>query len=438
MTIPPLLHPLFSDNAVLQRDSPLTIWGWTTPGQVVTVQFDGVAQTVNADDNGRWEAGVAAHAAGGPYALEVASNGQTQTRQNLLFGDLWLCSGQSNMEWTIDNSNEAEAEIAAADFPDIRLLHVPRMTQKAPAETFEGDWQVCGPQTVGNFSAVGYFFGRKLQNELNIPIGLIGSSWGGTPAESWTSASALQTMDDFKELAPVADHNSPTALYNGMIAPLLPAQIKGAIWYQGESNAGRAAQYRTLLPTLIGDWRARFGEPLPFYIVQLANYLAPDETPCDDAWPHLREAQALTAAKMPDSGLAVAIDIGEADDIHPRNKQDVGLRLALLALKQTYGFDVEASGPVLRDFQTEGDALILTFDFARNLSLKGDSDRVFAIAGADGVYHWATPTIGGDTIILRSPAVEAPANARFGWSNNPRANLYNDAGLPAAPFRTDG
>ena len=233
------------------------------------------------------------------------------------------------------------------------------------------------------------------------------------------------------------DQNSPAALYNGMIAPLLPGQIKGAIWYQGESNAGRATQYQKLLPTLIGDWRARFGAPLPFYIVQLANYMAPDETPKNDDWPRLQEAQSLTAQRVPDSGIAIINDIGQANDIHPKNKQDVGLRLALVALKQTYGEDIEASGPTLQSVKPENGALVLKFDHAQGLNLKGDADHVFAVAGADGVYQWATPTLAGDTITLQSADVPAPQNARFAWSSNPRASLYNAAGLPASLFRTD-
>ena len=611
----PLLHPLFSENAVLQRDRALQIWGWARPQADVKVKFGGGTRTIRADNSGRWSVPIRPRAAGGPYALEVSSAGQTETRRNLMFGDVWLCSGQSNMEFPLRDVNNAAAEVAAANYPQIRLLHVPNTIQTAPVDTFkDATWQVCTPQSVGGFSAVGYFFGRRLNGDLKIPIGLIESSWGGTPAEAWTSESALKKMGDFdgaialmqnnaanpqsldaqraqwwksdagtkmgwqkpnfgdadwKTMAvPAAwedagypnfdgvmwfrreitvpanwagrdlklnlgniddddttywngnlvgetrgygnarnytipgvqvkagvnviairvldtggggglrsamslgatgesnpmsldgdwkyhlgaslaqapplpratDQNTPTALYNGMIAPLLPGQIKGVIWYQGESNAdnlGEALQYRTLLPTLIGDWRARFGAPMPFYIVQLANFMAPNDQPGDDNWAYLREAQSLTALKVQDTGIAVTTDIGEENDIHPRNKQDVGLRLALAALHQTYGRDIEYSGPTLKSARSADGALQLTFDHADNLILKGDANRVFAVAGADKKFVWATPTINGNTITLRNSDVKSPLYARFGWANNPRANLYNAAGLPASPFRTD-
>ena len=245
-------------------------------------------------------------------------------------------------------------------------------------------------------------------------------------------------LGDLPALPQPLNQNTPTTLYNGMIAPLVPAQIKGAIWYQGESNAGNARQYRTLLPALIRDWRARFGEPLPFYIVQLANFMPPDELPRNDPWPHLREAQSLTDKTVPDTGLAVTTDVGEAKDIHPKNKQDVGLRLALQALKKTYGQNVRADGPTLKSAEVRGGEIALKFDNAQGLTLKGEANRVFAVAGADGQYFWAGPTIQGDTVYLSTPDVPAPVHARFGWASNPRANLYNAAGLPASPFRTDG
>ena len=614
----PFLHPMFSENAVLQRDRPLTVWGWTTPNKTVVVKFDGLSQTVRAAADGRWSAPIGAQKAGGPHTLVVAgsSRGEYARRDNLLFGDVWLCSGQSNMEFPMSNLNNAAAAISAVNNPQIRLLHVPNTVQSAPVDTFQNaNWQVCTPQTVGPFSAVGYFFGRKLNQDLNVPIGLIESSWGGTPAESWTSESALRKMGDFngaidlmeqnaanpqsldaqraawwqndqgtksgwnkadinaadwktmavpaawedkgyadfdgvmwfrrevdvpaslagrdltlnlgniddddttywngdligetrgygnarnytvsgaqvkagvnviairvldtggggglrsemsfgpageskrmtldgdwkyrlgaslKDAPPLpreTDQNTPTALYNGMISPLLPGQIKGVIWYQGEQNADRAKQYQTLLPTLIGDWRARFGAatgaPMPFYIVQLANFMAPNDQPGDDNWAYLREAQSLTAQNVPDTGIAVISDIGEENDIHPKNKQDVGLRLALAALHQTYGENIEYSGPTLKSVKVSGGALQLTFDHADTLTLKGDQNRVFAIAGADKKFRWATPQINGNTIMLSSPDVAAPLYARFGWSNNPRASLYNGAGLPASLFRTD-
>ncbi len=611
--IKPLLHPLFSENAVLQRDRPLIIWGWARSKADVTVKFGGGQRTLRAADDGYWSVPIRPRGAGGPYSLEVSSAGQTETRSNLMFGDVWLCSGQSNMEFPVNGVNNAAAEKASANYPNIRLLTVPKAIRPQPIDTFEADWQVCSPETVGDFSAVGYFFGRKLHRDLKVPIGLIDSSWGGTVAQAWTSKAALQTMPDFeKPLAQLEENlqakttmaertaiwwqsdagtaglwrktdfddvnwqsvnqpgaweengfadfdgvmwlrrevdvpadwigqdlklslgaiddrdttywngeevgatdvynktrvynvnktrvkagrnviairvldtggnggltgpadamflqkgdetlalsgdwkmrvggkladlpafpqaeinqNSPTTLYNGMIAPLLPGQIKGAIWYQGESNAGNPEQYRTLLPTMINDWRARFGTPMPFYIVQLANFMALDDEPGNGGWARLREAQSLTARNLPDVGLAVITDIGEEKDIHPKNKQDVGLRLALRALKNTYGQNIQADGPTLQSAKADAGKIVLTFANADGLTFKGDANRVFAIAGADKKFTWATPVIMGNTITLSNPDVAAPVYARFGWSDNPRANLYNSAGLPASPFRTD-
>ena len=607
----PLLHPLFSDNAVLQRDRAIQIWGWAAPNSTVNFKFDDEQQTAVAAADGRWAANLKARAAGGPHALEVSVAGTTIKRENIFFGDVWLCSGQSNMEWPVNAAKDAATEKADADHPQIRLLTIPHVFSETPNSTFDKEsWQVCSPQTVGQFSAVAYFFGRKLGDELKVPIGLIDSSWGGTLVEAWTSAPALGTMEDFKvALANVgkddgataqqkladwwdndpgtkahyerpdtddsdwktatlpglweqngfanfdgvmwvrktvdvpaewanraltldlgtirnSDHtfwngarigitignkkpsvynvsaaqvkagrnviavrvlntvgdggfagpklslqnggetvaldgewkvkqglalkdfpprateqtlnqHTPTALYNGMIAPLLPAQVKGVIWYQGEGNAKRAAQYRTLLPTLIKDWRARFGEPLPFHIVQLAGYLAPDARPTDGDWAYLREAQLLTSQTVPDTGLAVAVDIGEEKSIHPVNKQDVGLRLALVALEKTYGQKIESSGPTLKSFAVVGNAIQLRFDHAQGLNLKGEANRVFSVGNGDGQFFWAIPKIEGDTITIANAALPAPTQARFAWSNNPRAALYNEAGLPASPFRTD-
>ncbi|PQV64816.1 sialate O-acetylesterase [Abditibacterium utsteinense] len=611
----PLLHPLFSENAVLQRDRALPIWGWTQPGANVVVQFDAQKQTTRAGSDGRWTVSVAPHAAGGSHSLSVTgAGGVSVTSKNLLFGDVWLCGGQSNMAYDLYGAKNPEAEIAAANYPNIRLLQEPNAITSAPISSFGNTtWQLCSPQTVAKFSGVGYFFGRKLHQDLKVPIGLINASWSGTPAESWVSGPALSTMPEFRPAvdslrrsatqgsaaeqmlawwqndpgtvahqeapnfedaawktldlpgywegkgfpgfdgvmwlrrvvdvpanwagrdmqlhlgaiddsdttywngAPAGatndhqqarnytipgaqvkagrnviavrvldtggdggfsgsalsmqsgtdtvsldgawrvrqgaalqtlpampprldDPNAPVVLFNGKIAPLLPGQIKGVIWYQGESNADNAAeaqQYRTLLPLLIRDWRAHFGAQTPFYIVQLANFKAPDEVPSDDAWPQAREAQLQTSQRLPNTPLVVTIDLGEENNVHYPNKQEVGNRLALSALSNTYGLRVESSGPTLRGAKAAGGAMQLSFDHAQGLNLKGDMGRVFAIAGADKKFGWATPQIAGNVVTLRNPAVPAPVYARFGWSNNPRAALYNAAGLPASPFRTD-
>ena len=536
-------------------------------------------------------------------------------RRNLLFGDVWLCGGQSNMAYDLYGALNPEAEIAAANYPDIRLLQVPNAITAAPIQSFDGaGWQPCSPQTVAKFSGVGYFFGRELYKQLKVPIGLINSSWSGTPGESWVSGSALATMPEFKptvealrrsatqgsndeqmrawwhldpgtathqeapafddsawqtialpgywegkgfpnfdgvmwfrrtvdvpanwvgrdlklnlggiddsdttywngvtvgatndhqkarnytvpgaqvkagrntivvraldtggdggfsgpalsmqsgndtvsldgawkvrqgkalqDLPPMPprldDPNAPEVLFNGKIAPLLPGAIKGVIWYQGESNSdnqAEAQQYRTLLPLLVNDWRAHFGAQTPFYIVQLGNFKARDDVPSNNPWPNTRDAQLQTSQRLPNTPLVVTIDLGEEKNVHYPNKQEVGSRLARSALANTYGVKIESSGPTLREAKAVNGTMQLSFDHAQGLNLKGDANRVFALAGTDLKFFWATPQIAGNVVTLRSPDVPAPLYARFGWSDNPRAVLYNAAALPASPFRTDG
>lgn len=626
----PFLHPLFADNMVLQRDLRAPIWGWTEPNKKVTVRLHDKSAVAVADAAGKWMAKLGPLPAGGPHTLTVTGP-QTVTRTNVLVGDVWLCSGQSNMQWPVVSANNAPEEIANANHAPIRLLTVPNVIAAEPRPTVKASWEVCSPTTVGQFSAVGYFFGRHLQQDLKVPIGLIDSSWGGTIAEAWASADALKTLPDFRaaldqvgqkvvlqnngvgrpsaqttawwtkndpgsspgsgwadpvldasgwktmdlpqsweaaglpqfdgvvwfrktieipaawagkdlrlRLGPIDDAdttyfngtvvgamsradaprdytipgnlvqagravlavrvldtggggglngtppamtlqtagdtqagglllagpwlykdstplaksgpapqpartnpNIPTVLYNAMIAPLVPYGIKGAIWYQGESNAGRAEQYRTLLPTLIRDWRSQFGMgDFPFLIVQLANFMPADTQPKNDAWPNLREAQLLTAQSVPKTGLAVAIDIGVAGDIHPRNKQEVGRRLALSALAIAYGKKLDHSGPVYRAMKIENNKIRLSFDHvggglvAKNTT--GDKKlQGFAIAGADNNFVWADAVIENDTVVVSAATVIEPVAVRYAWSNNPAAELYNAAGLPASPFRTD-
>ncbi|WP_367871239.1 sialate O-acetylesterase [Luteolibacter sp. Populi] len=617
----PFLSPVFTDNMVLQRDQADAVWGWTAPGAAVKVSIAGKATEGKAGPDGKWLVTLPPLPAGGPYALNVEGP-QTVTLQNVLVGDVWLCSGQSNMEWVVKNSTNADAEIAAADFPQIRQLFIPHVTAAGPQTTFSGDgWKVCSPQTAGYFTAVGYYFGRELHKELGVPIGLIHSSWGGTIAEAWASKEGLAPIQDFNqamealeaqaksapgaaspqdqwftkndagtsagwsgekfadsawpELAqplqwmgsnvpdlahmdgavwfrrsvqltaaaagkaatldlgtiddedtvwvngrqvgategfqksrsypvpagllkagpnsiavrvmdinggggltgpaeamklklagvePVSlagpwhykvgadfskttpypkavgtNPNIPTVLYNAMIAPLLPYGIKGAIWYQGESNASRGMQYRKLLPAMIGDWRKRFGQgDFPFYIVQLANFTARLPQPGESEWAELREAQTLTAKTLPNSGQAVIIDIGEAADIHPKNKQDVGKRLALQALAKTYGKKIVAAGPEFKEARAEGPAMRLSFDsIGGGLVAQGGTLKGFAIAGDDKKFVWADAKIDGTTILVSSPQVPQPAAVRYAWATNPEATLFNQEGLPASPFRTD-
>lgn len=629
----PFLSAMFGDSMVLQRDQRLPFWGWTTPGQTVTVKAQGRTAQAKADANGYWKAILPALAVGGPVDVSVAGP-ESVTLHNVLVGDVWVCSGQSNMEFGLGNAVNAAQEIAAANYPQIRLFTVQKKIALEPqtglghdAGQLMGQWSVCTPETVrtggwNGFSAVGYFFGRNLNQALHIPIGLIHTSWGGTPAEAWVSARALQNLPDFRpavaqldqevaarktgnvdfdtrlnewysksdpgstaaswaapdfqttgwntmalptaweqagvpdlstfdgivwfrkevtlpdgaagqaatlslgpiddadttwvngtqvgatndymaartyqvpagvlkagrnviavrvldtsgagglygkpdqmhldaagqtalslagdwtykigpalaSLSPVpqridANQNFPTVLFNGMIAPVAPFGIKGAIWYQGESNAGRAAQYQKLLPAMIGDWRAHWGQGnFPFYIVQLANW-----APGGGGWPELQEAQALTAQTVPNTGMSVTNDIGDAADIHPKNKQEVGRRLALVALAKTYGKSVEYSGPVLKTIRRDGARLRLTFSHTGGaLVAKGSANVTgFEVAGPDGKFVGATAGIDGDSLVVTSPTVTNPVSVRYAWASNPTCNLYNKSGLPASAFRAD-
>jgi sialate O-acetylesterase len=635
----PLLHRLFSDQVVLQRDIPVPVWGWAEAGKEVTVSLDGAASKAVADAQGRWQAKVGPFPAGGPHTLTVsgppAAGGPDQSVmvKEVLFGDVWICSGQSNMEMGIGNVLNAKEEIEQANYPQIRLFTVPHLIASEPQAQVVGQWLACTSASVASggwngFSAVGYFFGRDLHRELKVPIGLIHTSWGGTIAEAWTSAEALKTMDDFRaavegfqqntaeakkgttdheqqlvawyakndpgtaagwnapafdagawktmqlptnwekaglpdfdgivwfrrefelpeawankdvmlHLGPIDDMdttwvngtkvggreqwtdprdykipsrllkpgknviavrvldtggdggiygkpsdmhldcegqppipltgpwkyqdstplaktsplpqaatNNPnivTVLYNGMIANLVPFAIKGAIWYQGESNGDRGMQYRRLLPTMIKDWRARFAVgDFPFYIVSLANYKDPEPEPTDPAWATLREAQLLTALTLPGCGLAVAIDVGDAKDIHPKNKQEVGRRLALNALAQTYGQHIEYQGPLFKEFSVDGAVMRLTFDHLGGGLIACDyggkpADKLvgFAVCGENRHFVWAEARIDGDTVLVSSPQVGKPVAVRYAWAENPLCNLYNKAGLPAVPFRSD-
>jgi len=623
-------HSLFADHMVLQRGIAAPVWGTAAPGTKVTVAIAGKKATGTADAEGRWMVKLPPLEAGGPHEMTIAGK-TTVTVRNVLVGDVWICSGQSNMEQGIGACANPKEEIANADHPQIRLFMVPHCVAAEPQTTVDASWQVCSPQTVaasgwGGFSGAAYYFGRYLNQELKVPIGLVQTCWGGTIAEAWTSAEALKTMPDFKpaveqfaqrvadlkkggdsfeeqmkkwwstsdpgsakgmgwadpaldasawktmalpqawekapglgnfdglvwfrrevdvpadwvgkdlvlELGPIDDcdttffngvavgtnetwttarkytvpgklvragknavavrvldtgggggiygqagqmklsragakaislagawqwkvsaplsklppvpvrdlnnPNTVTVLYNGMIAPLLPVAIKGAIWYQGESNAGRAMQYRRLLPTMIRDWRTRFGVgDFPFFIVQLANFMAVQTAPSQSGWAELREAQLLTALKDPKVGIAVITDIGDARDIHPKNKQDVGKRLALSALAIAHGRKLVSSGPVYREMKVAGGKVRLAFDHTGGGLVAGGGAKLkgFAIAGDDKKFVWADAVVDGETVVVSSPQVATPAVVRYNWANNPIGNLFNKEGLPATPFRTD-
>ena len=621
------LPQVFGDHMVLQRDQPLPIWGWAQPRERVTVRLAGQEVRTRAGQDGRWRVDLAPLPAGGPHELVVSGRRDALLLEDVLIGEVWICSGQSNMEWPMTRINDSEAEIAAAHFPEIRLFDVPHHLQPAPVEDLPAglSWQACSPASVASFSAVGYFFGRKLHQELGVPIGLISTNWGGTEVETWTSREAMATVPAFAQeleaisatsiedmqtklkakyetllarfgpvdgpeqdgklrwadpayaapnwqemavpglweqrglesldgevwfryafdvpaavaarggslsLGPIDDsdvtwingqqvgttldaydlprtyavpagllkagrnvlvvkvidtgggggiwgqpdqlvfqsegfelplagtwhyridpaqmrlteggirpNDYPTLLYNGMVHPLIPYAMQGAIWYQGESNASRAHQYRTLFPLMIQDWRGRWERDFPFLWVQLANFKAAQPEPGPSDWAELREAQSLTLS-LPHTAEAVIIDIGEAGDIHPRNKQDVGYRLALGALKVAYGQDLVFSGPRYRSHRVLGDRIELTFDHVGSGMVARDRYgylKGFAIAGADREFHWAQARITGPTTIeVSCPDVKAPVSVRYGWADNPEdVNLYNAEGLPASPFRTD-
>ena len=617
----PLVSPIFGDRMVLQQGKPNPVWGWSTPGQVVQVTIGTQTATARTGPDGHWQAEIQPPPAGGPYELKITAGTNTVDCQDVLVGEVWLCGGQSNMEFGLGRAEHGADEVAAANHPEIRLCTVPKHVSYTAAATPAGNWQPCSPKTVaanGGFSAVAYFFGRKLQTELHVPIGLIQDCMGGTPAESWMNPATLQQLKDFDAplaeiarlharggpeygsflmhwldeydvgnnlwsapgyddskwkpvtlpgdfhelgvgaepcvcwfrktltlpdplppghatvllgvvekmdttylnghfigasswvenpraytvedgvlhpgknvlalrvfrtkspggfLAPpdglrlvLGDHtviplagewsgalsvdvlppiklpltfeNYPTmpgVLFNGMIQPLAPLALRGAIWYQGEAHFTRAHQYRTLLPALIGDWRRAFGQgDFPFYIVSLPAFMHRHDQPVADGWAELRDAQAQTARTVPNTGLAVTVDTGDPDNIHPKTKQPVGERLALCALAGTYGRNAPASGPVLDSTERTGSTLKLHFSHTDGgLVVHGPELKEFSLAGPDRQWHWAEAHIEGDTVIVSSLAVPAPAAARYAWQSNPAATLFNGAGLPASPFRTD-
>jgi sialate O-acetylesterase len=612
------LPAIFGDHMVLQRNAPIPVWGWAQPKEKITVQFNGQKLLTTANDKGQWKLSLNPVKEGGPYTLQVSGKNSI-TLNDILVGEVWVCSGQSNMEWTVSNSNDADKEIAAADYPMIRHIKVKQDLSSKPLEDLrmQASWEISSPATTGNFTAVGYFFARRLYNELKVPIGLINTTWGGTDVESWTSqeavtrssvyagvfpssginldsimaekekkaaeklapykterlqissASALsspgykdaawpeimlpalweQSIEDFdgtvwfrktvelsaaeasgnatlslsriddsdktfvngievggmvnsydkdrtyslpqgvlKEginviLVRVEDNGGgggiygkaedlklqtsagarslagpwrmmienisgspgslgpnsyPSLLFNAMVKPLIPFGIKGVIWYQGENNAGRAYQYRKTFPLMITDWRKHWKQgDFPFLFVQLASFGAnKGDSRKGSTWAELREAQSMTLS-LPNTGMAVTTDIGQTDDIHPRNKQDVGSRLAAIALNM-YGKKAVASGPVYKSMEVKGNKVIVSFDhIEKGLISKGEIAG-FEIAGEDKIFHPATALIKNDKVVLTSSSVDNPVAIRYAWADDAGyVNLFNSAGLPAAPFRTD-
>ncbi|MGK6353105.1 sialate O-acetylesterase [Parapedobacter sp. DT-150] len=452
------LPKIFGDGMVLQRDHPIAIWGWADPNESVSVSLNKQTKQVTAAGDGKWQLQLDAEKAGGPYELVVKGK-NTVTLGDVLMGDVWICSGQSNMEWQVKNVTNGEQEIAAADYPKIRHVKIPNTIAGEPQPDIEGDvtWQPANPETVGGFTAVGYFYARELHETLDVPIGLINTSWGGTMVETWTSREAFEGEPEFAPMIAgvprsgidslpkgtqksVGPNDYPTLLFNAMVNPLIPYTIKGAIWYQGETNAGRAYQYRKAFPLLINDWRQRWGlGDFPFYFVQLASFKAQGGTSANgSSWAELREAQTMTLS-LPHTGMAVTTDIGETDDIHPRNKQDVGKRLALVALHDAYGKRVPFSGPTYGAFRVRGNQAIVKFDHTDDgLTVRGQQLLGFELAGEDRQFRPAEATIKGNTVVLHSDDVAKPVAVRYAWADDAgTSNLFNGAGLPAVPFRTD-
>jgi sialate O-acetylesterase len=615
------LPRIFGDNMVLQRDKPIAIWGWSSPREKVSVIFNNKTKTVTANKNGEWKLVLDPEKAGGPYQLVVKGK-NTLTLNNVLVGEVWVCSGQSNMEWSVRDSDNADQEIKAANFPDIRHIKVPTTVAGIPqSDITGGEWKVCSPETVANFTAVGYFFARELVRDLKVPVGLINTTWGGTHSETWTSREGFAGSDEFKdmiskmpvlnidslaklkaaeaknrleklqgrfqytpeevkawterdfddsrwpkmnvpeqwegqapgdldgivwyrktfdvsaseagedamlELAMIDDLDEtwvngvkvgetkqynlprkysipkgvlregkntiavrvvdtgggggiygspdhvnitignkiiplaglwpyqielvstggvspnayPTLLYNAMVNPLIPYTMRGVLWYQGEANADRAYQYRKAFPLMITDWRKHWQQgDFPFYFVQLATFNANHgNSASGSGWAELREAQAMTLS-LPNTGMAVTTDIGNPDDIHPRNKQDVGKRLAAVAFNKTYGKQIVSEGPTYQSIKIDGDRAVISFtNTGSGLMVKDKYGYVkgFEIAGADGKFYYARAEIKGNQVIVYSDEVKNPVAVRFGWADDASDdNLYNREGFPAVPFRTD-
>jgi len=440
------LPGVIGSDMVLQQGAALPIWGWADKGEEVTVSIAGQTVSGKADDEGRWKVSLAKFVATPdqkPLEMTVkGSSGNTITLKNILIGEVWVCSGQSNMEMGIGAAKDGAAEIKAADYPEIRLFTVPKpkVKPKEPEKDVKAIWEECSPKTVGaggwaGFSAAAYYFGRDLHKNLKVPVGLIHTSWGGTAAELWTSKKALEAEPTLKGMAGQGENSR---LYNGMIAPLIPFAIRGAIWYQGEANVGRAAQYKVLLAAMIRNWRTDWSQgDFPFGIVQIAPYkYGTDGTPEAELW----ESELAIAHSLPNTGVALTMDIGELKDIHPKDKQDVGHRLALWALATIYGQNVEYSGPIYKSMKVDGNKVEISFDHVGG-GLKSRDDKPltdFTVAGADGKFQPAKAEINGAAVVVSSDAVPIPVAVRFAFSGTAQPNLENKEGLPAAPFRTDG
>ena len=480
------LPHIFSDNMVLQRDKELPIWGWADSGEKITIDFTGNTTEATTDENGFWQAKLAPLKAGGPFVMTIKGNNTIQI-QNVLVGDVWLCSGQSNMEWPLVSTTDAAKEIADSNYPQIRLLSVPRKTSGMPKNDCDVAWNICGPETSYSFSAIGYFFGRKIYREINVPIGLINSSWGGSRIEPWTPPEgftltestqkfskyiqdtdlnyrkslekSLDSLQDWltktkKALAdnkplqpqpdipkhPLDDYSQPTGIYNSMIYPLKPFAIAGALWYQGESNIDDGMLYMDKMKDLIGGWRKVWQEgDFPFYFVQLAPYIYGGDP---DRLPIIWQAQTAAMTAIPNTGMVETIDlVDNINDIHPRNKKEVGERLALWALAKYYNRPVPAfCGPIYKSMKIEDSNKIrISFEYTGSGLMTRNNQPVtnFEIAGSDKKFVKADAAIENSTVLVWSRDVNKPAMVRFCWNEQAKSNLFNKEGLPASPFTTE-
>ena len=475
------LPAMFSDNMVLQRDMAIRVWGWAEPGERVTVKLADHEATATAGEAGKWLIRLGETPAGGPFEMTVAGK-NTLTLKGVLVGEVWICCGQSNMAMGVNGVKNAEQEKAAANYPQLRMFSVPFVSAPEVQSTCGGSWSVCSPQTVGGWAAAGYFFARDLHQALGVPVGMINASYNGALAQAFTDEATLAAVPELRPqleqkakvlgdysktvadlmrpwlgeydkalaagqaLAPPPvpptdprDMRLPTALYNGMIAPLVPYGIRGAIYYQGEHNVWDSAPYATLFQALIRGWRRNWGEgDFPFIWVQLPNYMPVQAQPGESLWAALREAQDQALA-LPNTGEACTLDIGETANIHPPNKQEVGRRLALIAEKMVYGRDVVCYGPRFAGMKVEGDQARISYTEVNGglVAQGGGPLRGFAVCGEDKKWVWAEARIEGEMVVLSSPEVPKPVAVRYAYADNPICNLYNQAGLPAYQFTTD-
>jgi sialate O-acetylesterase len=485
------LPAIIGDNMILQQKQANPIWGWDTPGSEITVKFAGQTKSAKAGADGKWTVKLDAVPANAkPVTLSIKGT-SSKVLKNVLVGEVWICSGQSNMQWSVQSSWDADLEIATAKFPNIRLISVPQVGTQEPQQDFKGAWVECSPQTVGGFSAVGYFYGRVLHQMLDVPVGLINNAWGGSAAEAWVRRDVLEKDPRFKLLmentrrnevnlqspetktkyesalaawkkqaddakkagkpftvrAPQAPYGwlrgnaRPGNIYNGVLLPTIGYGIKGAIWYQGESNASRAYEYASLFPLMITHWRSEWQQgDFPFYWVQLADFMAESAQPGDSNWAELRESQTKTLSAIKNGGQAVIIDIGEANDIHPKNKRDVAERLARWALAKDYGVKLPYRSPEFKGIEITGNKAVVTLDtFGGSLRTVDVNDvKGVAICGEDKKWVWATAKIiGNDKLEVSAAGVAKPVAVRYAWSDNPVCNLFSKDGLPVTPFRSD-